>query len=76
MIDLTTFPRLHSIFEENTRVRREGIQFLREFLGDFRKPVKKDSRESPSSTFSTQVVAEYDGPIALSARQTRPKRSG
>ncbi|SPA55392.1 HEPN-associated N-terminal domain-containing protein [Cupriavidus taiwanensis] len=83
VVDLTTLPRLPSIFEENARVRRDGILFLREFLSDFRKPVKKDGKEHIEYV-PTQVVAEYlrfvhrspmghaiDGIVYTSSRKTK-----
>ncbi len=58
IVDFTKLPPVPSIFESNSRSRRHGIRFLRNFLDDFTAPVEKDGREHIDYV-PTQIVAEY-----------------
>lgn len=58
VLDLTQLPAFPSLFDEQRRHYREPLIFLRSFLKDFSKPIKKDGREHIEYV-PTQVVTEY-----------------
>lgn len=58
LVDFTKLPPIPSVFEQNSRSKRNGIIFLRNFLRDFTAPIQKDGREHIEYV-PTQVVAEY-----------------
>jgi len=58
VLDLTRLPAFPSLFDEEKRHYREPLIFLRSFLKDFSKPIKKDGREHIEYV-PTQVVTEY-----------------
>lgn len=58
VLDLTKLPDFPSLFDENRRHLRAPLIFLRAFLKDFSKPIKKDGREH-TEYVPTQVVTEY-----------------
>ena len=58
VLDLTTLPNFPSLFDKDKRHLRTPLIFLRSFLKDFSKPIKKDGREHIEYV-PTQVVTEY-----------------
>ncbi len=58
VMDLTSLPPVPSIFDQDNRSKRMGIIFLRSFLGDFSKEVKKDGSEHIDYV-PTQIFTEY-----------------
>lgn len=58
LIDLRRIPSLPSFFEKDKNHLRSKILFLRNFLKDFIKPIKKDGREHVEYV-PTQVVTEF-----------------
>jgi hypothetical protein len=58
VVDLTALPRFPSLFHEERRHLRAPISFLRDFVNDLAKPIKKDGREHIEYV-PTQVVTEY-----------------
>lgn len=58
ILDLTQLPDFPSLFDESRRYLRAPLIFLRSFLADFSKPIKKDGREHIEYV-PTQVVTEY-----------------
>ena len=58
VVDFTTLPRFPSLFDEERRQLRAPISFLRGFVNDLAKPIKKDGREHLKYV-PTQVVTEY-----------------
>ena len=58
VVDLTALPTVPSLFDEERRHLRDPISFLRDFVEDFAKPIKKDGREHIEYV-PTQVVTEY-----------------
>jgi hypothetical protein len=58
VVDLTALPPVPSLFDRERRHLRQPIIFLRSFIEDLAKPVKKDGREHIEYV-PTQVVTEY-----------------
>jgi hypothetical protein len=58
ILDLTKLPEFPSLFDENRRHIRGPLSFLRSFVADFSKSIKKDGREHIEYV-PTQVVTEY-----------------
>lgn len=58
VVDLTDLPPVPSLFDEGRRHLRSGISFLRDFVEDVAKPIKKDGREH-IEYIPTQIVTEY-----------------
>jgi len=58
ILDLTQLPDFPSLFDERKRHLRAPLIFLRSFLADFSKPIKKDGQEHIEYV-PTQVVTEY-----------------
>lgn len=58
VLDLTIFPVFPSLFDEARRHLRDPLIFLREFVADLSKPIKKDDR-AHIEYVPTQVVSEY-----------------
>jgi len=58
ILELTSLPPLPSIFDDSRREQREGLLFLRQFVVEISKPVRKDGREHVEYVPS-QVVSEY-----------------
>ena len=60
VIDLTDLPELPSLFDKEKRHLRTPLKFLRSFLLDFSKPIKKDDDDREHIEYvPTQVVTEY-----------------
>ena len=57
LLDLTDVPTLHDPFDQAKRRYTSDIQFIREFIDDFTKPVDRTS--SSIDYVPTQVVTEY-----------------
>jgi hypothetical protein len=58
IVSLTDAPRIPSIYDDERRPQRDALRFLREFLFDFAKPVKKDDKERIEYV-PTQIVTEF-----------------
>lgn len=58
VLNLTSLPQLPSIFDNSDREQREGLMFLKQFVVEISKPVRKDGREHVEYVPS-QVVSEY-----------------
>ncbi|MCG1027611.1 RES domain-containing protein [Virgibacillus halodenitrificans] len=58
VLDLTSFPKMPSIFDEKEREKRYVINFFYNFLDDFTKPISKDGKEHIDYV-PTQIVTEY-----------------
>lgn len=58
ILDLTSLPPFPSIFDDSSRDQREGLMFLKRFVVEISKPVRKDGREHVEYVPS-QVVSEY-----------------
>jgi RES domain-containing protein len=58
VLDLTDLPAMPSIFDSARRSEREGIIFLRRFVAEISRPVRKDGQEHIDYVPS-QVVSEY-----------------
>ena len=58
LLDLTSLPKLPSIFDDDERQKRWVVKFFYSFLNDFTKPIEKDGREHVDYV-PTQIVTEY-----------------
>jgi HEPN/RES N-terminal domain 1/RES domain len=58
VVDLTALPEFPSLFDERRRHLRAPVGFLRGFVEDLAKPIKKDGREHIEYV-PTQIVTEY-----------------
>jgi len=58
LLDLTSLPKLPSIFDDDEREKRWVVKFFYSFLNDFTKPIEKDGREHVDYV-PTQIVTEY-----------------
>ncbi len=58
VIDLTDLPTVPGLFDPEQRENRPAIWFLRHFVDDLCKPIRRDGREHVEYV-PTQVVAEY-----------------
>jgi len=58
VLNLTSLPQLPSIFDDSCREHGEGLLFLKRFVTEISKPVRKDGREHIEYVPS-QVVSEY-----------------
>ncbi len=58
VVDLTKLPSVPSIFDDEMRPLRSGIQFLRRFVDGVKKPIARDGKEHLDYV-PTQVVTEY-----------------
>lgn len=58
VLDLTSLPPIPSLFDRERRHQRAGLMFLRSFVRDLVRPIKKDGREHIEYV-PTQVVSEY-----------------
>jgi len=58
VLDLTRLPDFPSLFDKSRRHLRAPLIFLRDFLRDFSKSIKKDGREH-TEYVPTQIVTEY-----------------
>ena len=65
ILNLTKLPDLPSIFDDNSRDKREGLIFLESFIKEITKPVEKDGSEHIEYVPS-QVVSEYFALVFLS----------
>lgn len=58
ILDLTELPALPSIFDDSRRDEREELVFIKKFISEIKKPVKKDGSEHIEYVPS-QIVSEY-----------------
>ena len=58
MLDHRRVPDLPSPFDAGRTLQRKKIRFLRDFVEDFSKPIKRDGREN-FDYVPTQIVTEY-----------------
>lgn len=58
VLDLTALPELSSIFDHTANEERESLLFLRQFVKEISKPVRKDGQEH-FEYVPSQIVSEY-----------------
>jgi RES domain-containing protein len=58
VVDLTALPPFPSLFDQERRHLRGPLRFLRAFVKDLSKPIKKDGREHIGYV-PTQIVTDY-----------------
>lgn len=74
VVDLADLSPVPSLFDEERSHLRSGISFLRDFVQDVAKPIKKDGREhTPSSGFSTRCGTEPSSSRSRSSNKRRPR---
>lgn len=71
LIDLSTSLEIPDIFEENPPLYRQKVQFLKDFINDFTKPIERTDK-AHIDYVPTQIVTEFFRLVFMFDDNTRP----